>query len=113
MTDDGVWLGIKSLESSHVLPIHPSVCLTVRLAKNSEVESCLPQLNYYNKTPIIAPVSNAQCDYTKDFNTEGTHWSLVIVNLKSYEFIHFDSVPGLNEAVAIDLCKKFNVVFKF
>lgn len=35
------------------------------------------------------------------------------MNLKSYEFIHFDSMPGLNEAVAIDLCKKFNKVLKF
>lgn len=34
------------------------------------------------------------------------------MNMKSYEFIHFDSMPGLNEAVAIDLCKKFNEVLK-
>lgn len=95
MTYDAVWLGIESLESSHILPIHPSVCLTVRLAKNSEVESCLPQFNYYNKTLIIAPVSNAKSDYTLDFNTEGTHWSLVIVNLKSYEFIQSIFVKSL------------------
>lgn len=101
------------MESSHVLPIHSLVCLTLRLAKNLEVESCLPKLNYYNKTLIVAPVSNAQSDCTTDFNTEGTHWNLVIVNLKSYEFIHSDSMPALNVALAIDLCKKFNEVLKF
>lgn len=41
---------------------------------------------------------------------EDTLWSLVIDNWKSYEFIHFNSMPVLKEAVAIDVFKRFYTV---
>lgn len=112
LTDDEIVKGTKNLCSKDVDVLHPAVCLNVRLSADCDVKSQISP-SIFNKTVILAPISNAEADHTTGLNTPGTHWSLVVINLERREYYHLDSIPHLNDNVAKQFCRKINVALNF
>ncbi|KAG8276647.1 hypothetical protein J6590_061670 [Homalodisca vitripennis] len=110
LTDDEVWEGLRVIDNEGVLVLIPSVCLTIRFAGSTNpIVEALGDL--HNTKVVLAPIIN--CALSANFNSEGTHWSLVIIDVVRQEFQHMDSLPGLNHELALEFCKKVNSVLMF
>ncbi|XP_046660067.1 uncharacterized protein LOC124354000 [Homalodisca vitripennis] len=112
LTDEEVWDGLQSLNSENVLVLPPSVCLKVRLLDEEVDRDIFPEIDF-NTRLIIAPISNAQQDDHTGFNTEGSHWSLVVVDLWKQEYLYLDSIPRFNYSDALEFCKNANILLGF
>lgn len=111
LTDDEVWAGIKHLNANGVHVLTPTECLNIRLMPNTPLDQILCHIKYNDI--ILAPISNSVVDLTKNCNTEGTHWSLVVIDMIGRRYFHLDSLPGLNTKPALEFCKAINKEIKF
>jgi len=111
LADEEIWEDIQLYNSKEILVLQPAVCVQIRLSENDILED-LPGVHEDVKL-VLAPISNASLSKQIENNKEGTHWSLVSIDLIKGEYYHLDSIPGLNESAAIDFGKKINKLFGF
>lgn len=110
LTDDEVWAGLSGLRSNLVHVLTPSECLTIRLCPTETFNKTL--FNLTDTKVILAPINNADPDLNTNLNTEGTHWSLIVIDLIGRKYLHMDSLPGLNYLPALDFAKNCNKILK-
>ncbi|KAG8293349.1 hypothetical protein J6590_018758 [Homalodisca vitripennis] len=115
LSDEEVWDGIRDLNSDEVLVLSPAECLDIRFLYSQSQPSFITGSNF---KLLLAPINNSTLppkhgstqNLQSHCNSEGTHWSLIILNRVEGKYVHLDSLRGVNSTCALDFCNSLDKV---
>ncbi|KAG8304503.1 hypothetical protein J6590_092173 [Homalodisca vitripennis] len=115
LSDEEVWDCIRDLNSDEVLVLSKAECLNIRFLYSQSQPSFIACSNF---KLLLAPISNSTLppkygstqNLQSHCNSEGTHWSLIILNRVEGKYVHLDSLRGVNSTCALDFCNSLDKV---
>lgn len=87
-----------------ILFIGPEVTQFVKMIDNAgELQMCLEPLGLASKRFLFCAVN----DNSSLVTIGGTHWSLLVIDVKGKKAFHYDPISGNNRSAALKLMKQF------
>ena len=105
------WFEFSELAGkSHVLFLDPSVMSYIKLQHLDEddIQDLRRGLRLHERTFILVP-----CNDNTSFSVSSSHWSLILICIKTKEAFHFDSSSHKNFPVAMHTYERLKLLFEW